>query len=634
VFAPITLRVDIPNQNGELGAPDNTHVNRGAHWLHLFARLEQGVTREEAAAAINPVYRAILNEVEAPLSEVKPAQELEEFRTKPLVLDSGARGQSILLVSARGRLEMLFAMSGIVLLLCCANVAGLVLLRGSARTGEMAVRASMGATRGRLASLLVAESMLLTLPAALLSLPVALLTLRGIASGRWGIPPAAFDVDLDLGAALVAMGVAVACALAFGHFPIRNLTRTEPGHTLQAYGVRQTPGRRVTRFRKGLATVQIALSMALLAMTAALAQSLANIARVDLGFDVDSLVTFTISPRALGYPADVAAQLLERLEDEVAAIAGVSAAASSAFPVLSGRENPVMIRVVNGVELDQPPLVSFNAVSPGFFRTLGIELLAGRDFRDADAAAGTRVVIVNRSFAERFGAAAGVVGTSISPSPRIPSIEIIGVVADAKYGNVTGEIGPQWFTPRVQSTFGAGSATFYVRSAQPPEALMNVVRETVTRLAPTVPITDLRTMDQQIRENVATERFVGGAATAFAVLATVLAALGLYGVLAYSVAQRSREIGLRLALGAPARSIRGMVFRQVAGIGIVGTLLGVAGAALLGRAARSVLFGIEPVDPIALAAAALVLAGVTLGAAYLPARRASRVDPMTVLRYE
>jgi predicted permease len=293
-----------------------------------------------------------------------------------------------------------------------------------------------------------------------------------------------------------------------------------------------------------------------------------------------------------------------------------------------------MIRVVDGVELDEPRFVPFNAVSPGFFQTLGIELLAGRDFGAADAATGTRVVVVNQRFAERFGLGTDVVGASISPSPRIPSIEIVGVVADAKYGKVTGEIGPQWFTPRVQSTFGAGSATFYVRGAQPPQALMNAVRETVTRLAPNVPITDLRTMDEQIRENVATERFVGGAATAFAVLATVLAAVGLYGVLAYSVAQRSREIGLRFALGASARSIRGMVFRQVAGMAIVGTLLGAAGAALLGRAARSVLFGVEAADPLVLAAAAFVLAGVMLGAAYLPARRATRVDPMTVLRYE
>jgi len=625
VFVPITFDwVEDPTSS----LP--SHDDRQSHWVYLFARLAPGVEREEAAAAIDPLYRTILNEVEAPLYAGADEQALERFRTKSLALEPGAHGQSLVLAPARERLEMLFAVSGIVLLLCCANVAGLMLVRGAGRTGEMAVRASMGATRGRLASLLFAESLSLALPAAVLSIPVALLTLRGIASGRAGIPATAFDVELDLGAALVAIGVAVAAALAFGLLPARGLMRADPGRTLQAYGSRQTSAKGVTRFRMALATTQIALSMALLAMAGVFAQSLANIARIDLGFDVDSVVTFSLSPQTSGYPPETSARLLDRLEDELAAIPGVTSAASSEFSLLSGgmRNAPA---AAEGAEGRVEGGIALNYVGPGFFRTLDIALLAGRDFRDADAAGAPQVAIVNERFAERFGLGRDVVGQQIWV--RGTDVVIVGVAADAKYSAVTGEIPAQVFRPRSQST-EFGSAGFYVRGARAPEDLMNTVRETVARVDPVVPITNLRTMQQQARESVATERFVAGASTAFAVLATVLAGLGLYGVLAYSVAQRSRELGLRVALGAPASRIRGMVLRQVAAMALIGAVLGAVAAAMLGRAAGSLLFGVEAGDPVALAGAGAVLAAVTLGAAYIPARRASRVDPMIVLRYE
>ncbi|HEX5420801.1 MAG TPA: FtsX-like permease family protein, partial [Gammaproteobacteria bacterium] len=559
------------------------------------------------------------------------ARELDAFRTKSLVLEPGARGQSSLLAPVQGRLEMLFAVSGVVLLLCCANIAGLMLVRGSARSGEMAVRASMGATRGRLASLLLAESLLLALPAVLLSLPVALLSLRGIASGMPGIPPAAFDVGLDVRAALVAIGVAAVSAVVFGLCPAWGLIRKEPGKTLQAFGVRQTSGKGVTRFRMSLAAAQIALSMALLAMTGVFAQSLANIARIELGVDVDSVVTFSISPQVSGYSPDASARLFDRLETELDSIPGVGSAAFAALPILSGgglttraaadgAGGPIRVRTY------------LNYISPHFFPTLGIAVLAGRGFDDRDTAGAAQVAIVTQGFAQQLGFGRDVIGRRI----RVPGTDaaIVGVAADAKYVGVTADIEPQVFIPRGQSTFGSGSATFYVRSARAPRDFMAAVRKTAVRVDPIVPITDLRTMRQQVRENLSAQRVAAGASTAFAVLATVLAGLGLYGVLAYSVAQRSREIGLRIALGSPASRIRGMVLREVAVMALVGTVLGGSAAFLLGRAARSLLYGVEAADPIAFAAAAIVLAAVTLGAAYVPARRASRVDPMVVLRYE
>jgi ABC-type antimicrobial peptide transport system permease subunit len=269
-------------------------------------------------------------------------------------------------------------------------------------------------------------------------------------------------------------------------------------------------------------------------------------------------------------------------------------------------------------------------ISPDFFRTFDVELLAGRDFNDTDSPRG---VIVNQRFAERFGLAPdGIVGRTARPAPF--AFEIVGVVDDMRFGRVTDDIEPQLFMRSSPGRFMLGPATFYVRSARPTDELVNAIRETVTRIDPTRPIANLQTMEQQFRESTAVVRFLTRTATAFALLATALAAVGLYGVLAYSVAQRSREIGLRLALGAPAGRIRAMVLRQVARMAVIGVVLGTAAAWLLGRAARGFLFGVEAGDPVALAAAAAVLAAVMLGAAYLPARRASRVDPMTVLRYE
>jgi ABC-type antimicrobial peptide transport system permease subunit len=272
-----------------------------------------------------------------------------------------------------------------------------------------------------------------------------------------------------------------------------------------------------------------------------------------------------------------------------------------------------------------------NYVSANFFRTLDIGLIGGRSFSNDDRDGAPPVVIVNQRLAARLPFGEAVIGQRI----RLLGTghEIVGVVPDVKYGDVMDDVEPQVFLSRRQSTT-LGTATFYVRGARPPQDLLSVVRETVARVAPTVPITDLRTMRQQVRENLAEQHFFARASTAFAVLATALAALGLYGVLAYSVAQRSREIALRFALGAPAGRIRAMVLRQVGAIALTGVVAGIVAALLLGRAARSLLFGVEAADPVALLGAAVVLGAVMLGAAYLPARRASRVDPMVALRYE
>jgi len=630
VFVPITMPSGQTGPLAALVAPN--HERRDFFWVHLFARLEPGVSREQAAAAIDPLFSGILSEVEAPLLVDVTEQEREAFRTRSLALDPGARGQtnSERLSGIRAVLLLLLAASGFVLLLCCANVAGLVLVRATERTGEIAVRASMGASRGRLASLLAAESLVLALPAALMSLPAALFVLRA-PSRVPGIPnevsfwlALVSEVSLSATAALVAIGIAVAAALAVGLFPLRGLIRTEPAKTLQAYGARQTTARGVTRFRATLATAQVTLSMALLGMTFVLVHSIANLTRVDLGLDLDSVTTFEV--RATSGPTQVGQP---RITEAIEAIPGVSSMASS-VPRLLAQNPPYRSVSVQGVEAEALPVGTYG-ISPGFFRMFGIELLAGRELNDTDS--GFAAAIVSQRFAERFGLTPGdALGRTIDfrfvdSGEIFETGEIVGVVADLRSGTITEEIEPRMF-------LSGGGNTFYVRSARPPADLMNTIRETVARADPGMTVVNMSTMEQQFLDGIAIERFAAGAASSLAVLATALAALGLYGVLAYSVAQRSREIGLRFALGAPAGRIRGMVLRQVTAMAGIGVLLGAIAAWLLGRAAQSLLFSVGPGDPLALAAAAALLVAIMLGAAYIPARRASRVDPMTVLRYE
>jgi predicted permease len=463
-----------------------------------------------------------------------------------------------------------------------------------------------------------------------LSVPIALLILRG-PSRVPGIPDDVAsalellsNVSFSATAALLAVGVAVAAALAVGLLPLRGLIRTEPGKTLQAYGARQTMGKRVTRFRATLATAQVALSMALLGITFVFAQSVATLTRIDLGLDLDSVATFSISspPRRWTSAADWA-PIAEALE----AIPGVSSMAWSSPALLRGPAIPFSVSI-RGLEADPLPVGTYT-VSPDFFRMFGIELLAGRELDDTDSAdSGYSAAVVSQRFAERLGLTPDdILGRTIDLGRGFGTTSIVGVVADVRSGSITEEIEPRMFLP-------GGGGTYYVRSARPPEDLMNVIRTTVARVQPDWTVSSMSTMEQQFLDSIAIQRFAAGASSAFALLATGLAALGLYGVLAYSVAQRSREIGLRLALGAPAARIGGMVLKQVAGMAVIGVVLGALAAWALGVAAQSLLFGVGAGDPLALAAAAALLTVVMLGAAYIPVRRASRVDPMTVLRYE
>jgi putative ABC transport system permease protein len=629
VYVPITMRWLM-----EPYFPESSE-NRLSYWVYLFARLKPGVTMAQAQAAINGPYSAIIKDIEVPLNADGSEQFLAGFREKTLVLEPGARGQSSTPAEARLPLTLLFGVTVLVLVIACVNIANLLLARGAMRAGEMALRSAIGASRWQLVRQLVTEAAVLGVLGCVAGLPIAAATLGLIEA----IMPVQAAADLDLGlsrAAILFAGLAaLVTVFLFGLFPALAATRTPAGAVLKEQAGQQSGGRAMARFRRSLATAQIAFSMVLLVLAGLFAQSLANVARVDLGLQAESVATFGVAPVLSGYTPERSAALFRRIEEELAAVPGVTSVASAMVGVITGNGWGGNVSV-QGFEAapDADTNANYNEVSAGFFRTLQIPLLSGRDFTEADSAGRPEVALVNQAFADKFQLGNEVVGTRMAfGSGGELDIEIVGLVADAKYSEVKDEIPPQVFLPRYQDE-ELGFLSFYVRSQLAPEDILSAIPRVVEKLDPNLPVTDLATLPDVIQDNTFLDRMIGMLSGGFALLATMLAATGLYGVLAYSVAQRTRELGVRQALGATPQRLRSMVLTQVGWMGLVGGSVGLVFAVMLGRAAESVLFGLSGYEPAVLAAAVLVLGGVVLAAGYLPARRASSVDPLEALRYE
>lgn len=373
--------------------------------------------------------------------------------------------------------------------------------------------------------------------------------------------------------------------------------------------------------------------MALLVSAGLFIESLSNVSRVNLGLDVDNLMTFRIAPVLNGYSGARSAQIFSRLESDLGAVPGVRAVIGARVPVLAGNnwDNDMAVQGFPKTP-DTDADSYYNAVGPGFFRGMGETLIAGREFTQTDVLGAPRVAIVNESFTKKFKLGANAVGKMVGQGDSLTHL-IVGVVKDSHYSQVKQDMVPVYFEPYKQDTT-VGSLTYYVRSSLPSEALMPQIRAVVARIDRNLPVTALKTMPQQIRDNVYLDRMISTLSAAFAALATLLAAIGLYGVLAYSIAQRTKEIGVRMALGADSTRIVSMVLRHVAAMTVVGALVGAAGAYAIGRGAQSLLFGVGGRDPLIMTSAGGLLALVALLAGSIPALRASRVDPVQALRYE
>ena len=627
VFVPITMRSQMaPGFRG--------FDNRQNFWVYTFARLKPGVSIEQALASLNAIYSGIINEIEVPLNKGMSPQTLEKFKAKKITMEDGRRGQSQIHKEARAPLTLLFGVTGIVLLIACANIANLWLARGAGRSLEMAVRLSLGASRPQLLTQLLTESLLLALLGGAASLLVAHWTLAGITSLLRADVAERLHPQLSSTAMYFAAAVSIGTGFIFGLFPALHSTRPDLVSTIRANTGQPSGAKAAARFRTSLVTAQIALSMALLVSAGLFIRSLRNVARVDLGVRIENMVTFAVSPELSGYTPARATGFFPRVEEQLAAIPGVTGVAASRVPMLAGDNwgNNVSVEGFRK-EPDVDDEARFNAVGPGFFHTVGIPLLAGREFTASDVAGTPKVVIVNEAFTKKFNLGQNAVGKRMAIGDAELDREIVGVVRNAKYAEVKQEIMPVFYIPYRQDTT-VGRLNFYTTSTLPPEQILRAIPSVIKQLDPNLPVENLKTMPQQVRENVFVDRMISILAATFAGLATLLAAIGLYGVLAYTVAQRTREIGVRMALGANAGRVRTMVMRQVAIMTVIGALIGAAAAVGLGRAARSMLYELQGFDPLAFALATLFLTVVALTAGFIPALKASRVEPMQALRYE
>jgi predicted permease len=477
--------------------------------------------------------------------------------------------------------------------------------------------------------------MLLALLGGIASLIFAHWTLAGLARM---LPPDATGVihfELDWAVIWFSAALSLATGFLFGLFPALQSTNPDLVSVLRAGSGKLAGVKAASRFRNSLVTVQIALSMALLASAGVFVKSLTNVSKIDLGIKTENVVTFGLSPELNGYSHVRSRALFQQVSDALAAVPGVTNVTGSTVTLLAGNNwgNDVSVQgFKKGPDTDAN--ASYNEVGPGFYKTLGTTILSGREFTASDNSNAPRVTIVNEAFAKKFGLGRDAVGKYIGTSRGDSlNILIVGLVRNAGYSDVKQKSRPVFVIPYMQDS-SLGSLTFYLRTASDPIQTLRAIPALVRRIDATLPVEDLKTLPQQVKENVFLDRMISTLSAAFALLATILAAVGLYGMLAYSVAQRTREIGVRMALGADVWAVRRMVLRQTAVLTTIGAAIGIAAATAIGRGASSLLFEVKGSDPVVLLVASVVLAVVALGAGFIPAVRASRVDPMQALRYE
>ena len=617
---------------------------RNNHWLYVFARLRSDLSREQAEALINVPFAALIKDVEFPaLRSGMGDRDRTEFQRRRIILQDGSHGRDSNRDETKGILLLMFAITGFVLAIACANVANLLLARVADRSTEMSVRLSLGASSVRLIRLVLAESLVLGIVGAVAALVVGRMTLGALFATMPADDVAILDFTMSPNVFLFALVLGIGTSVLFGLFPAIHGIRSSVRAGLQVESGRTAGSRTANRFRASLATSQIALATALLAVAGLFIVSLVNVARTELGIRRDGLVTFRLSPYLNGYSTAQALVLFDQVEEQLRGLPGVVSVTESTVPLLSNSNWSNNI-TVEGFDAgpDADTNVSVARVGTDYFRTMGIPVLAGRELTRADTANAPRVAVVNEAFGRKFNFGADVIGKRLAMGTggnRPLDIEIVGLVRDAKYSEIKEPPPPQLIMAYRQPDApgrqgGVGPLTFYVRTSSDTGALLGAIAPLVSRLDANLPIVNLRTMDDQIWDNTTPQRVLGTLSSSFALIATLLAAIGLYAVLAYNVARRRREIGVRVALGAQPRDVRWLVLGQVARMTLVGGVVGAALALGLGRLSQGLLFGVGENDAAIIGAAALIVVVVALAAGALPARRATTVNPIEALRIE
>jgi predicted permease len=610
--------------------------DRRARWVQVFGRLKPGYTVESARAPLQGLFTQIrAYEMTLPAAKEWSAYSREQFMKGQLLVDPAATGFSEIRNDFSTALVVLMCMVGLVLLIACANVANLLIARGFMRQREIAVRLSLGASRRRLVRQLLVESLILSFAGGLVGLGLAVLLTRGLLAlvpteGQPLLITPHPDLRI-LGFTLVLM---IFTAIVFGLLPALRASRPDPWATLKDTVGSITGGTGSLFLRKGLVTVQVALSFLLLFGAGLFVRSLQNLRTTDTGVALDNLVVFQVSPELSGYDNQRAVLFYEQLLERLRAAPGVRSAAMVAESILSGNEWDSYMSVEGHRPKDGEDMQAFmNALSPGYFETMRIPLLEGRDFTRMDVKENATVAIVNKRFAKHFFGSTSAIGKHVGwgSGPRSKlNIEIVGVVADSLYEGPREGVRRQVFVPK----WGKGGSTFYVRTQNRSTTGYNVIRNEVRQLDASMPIYGVKTLEAQLDETLLTDRLIALLSAGFGLLATVLASIGLYGVMAFVVARRRKELGIRLALGAQQSLVIWLVMREVLVLLSIGLIVGIPAAMALGRFISTQLYGIQPHDPWIAGWTMLLLSVVSAAAGLIPAHRASRIDPILALRYE
>jgi len=606
------------------------------YWMAVLARKKPGVSMAQAEAGINATYHPLLEEQ---LTKIKGWDEKkrQQFLSKKLVLASGAQGRVTLQRDSGPALMALFAMVALVLLIACTNVANLLLAQGAARQREFAIRTAMGATRGRMMRQLVIESFLCAIAGGALGLVLGswlmgVLTQAVVAEG--GVRGLAMGLDWSIIG--FAAGATFFSGLLFGLIPAWRVTRTGVSQTLKNQGSTSSAGLSHVRFRKLLVAGQVAFTVLLLAGACLFTRTLWNLRKQNLGMSTENVITFSIAPQLNGYNTVRSVALVDQLRERFAGLPGVRGVGSSEIATLTGTDNGANITIEGKKDLAEDlQHINYDGISPKYFSTLGVALLAGREFNESDTANGPKVAIVNESMTKRYFPEGNPLGARFAwgGGKVTPNITIVGVVKDTKQSHVRDGSVPYIYYPYSQDAPLTGM-TFYVRTQQDPLLLANGLRAEVQHLDANLPVYDLKTFERVVNEDLFAERMVAGLSASFGGLAALLAALGIYGVLAYLVVQRTREIGIRMALGARPGNVRLLIFREVGFMVFAGVAVGLPLAYGLARLSESLLFGVQAGDPLIYVLTLTVIGVVASAACYVPARRATRVHPIVALRYE
>jgi len=611
--------------------------DRRSRWVQVFARLKPGYTAQTAQAPLQVLYHQI-REYEASLPAAKDwtAYSRAEFMRGTIHTLKAATGYSDLRNNFSTALVVLMSMVGLVLLIACANVANLLIARAFARQKEIAVRLSIGASRGRLVRQLLVESLVLSLAGGVAGIVLAAAMTRGLLAL---VPsegsPLLIRSQPDLRILLFTLGLTFLTGLVFGLVPALRASRPDLWGTLKDAAGSIAGNGGSLFLRKGLVAVQVALSFLLLFGAGLFVRSLQKLEGTKTGFsDPDNLVTFQMSPALNGYNAPRTVHFYQELLENIRAIPGVKAAAIASVPLLHGWEWDSSTSVEGHKFADGEDMQAFmNALSPGYFSTMGIPVLAGRDFDRRDIKENAKVAIVNQSFARHFFGNASAVGRHIGngggPQTKLDT-EIVGVVADSLYEGPREGIRRQVFIPN----WGDGGVAFYVRAGLGSSSLYGALKNEVRKLDPAMPVYELKTLGAQLDETLLTERLIAMLSAGFGLLATLLATIGLYGVMAFVVARRTKEMGVRMALGAQPSTVLWLVMKEVLILLGLGLAIGVPSAIGLGRFVSAQLYGIKASDPWIAGISMLTLIVVASAAGLIPAHRASRIDPILALHYE